>query len=200
VIQHTFTYLWALTGLMLITLGCTAPVPTEASTETLEVSISPIPIATGEDYIPLVPNQTEVAYVPPFAYKTIVPAVDIDSNEANPEHKVEIAKSLAIRWLDYYTGENLPNRVRLQEYSIISVTVPNEWQLCLLDAEKEFRAEIHFRVKLSEIYYNPWCSGGGTVSEDFLWVTRTHHPLIVQEGDNYVMVFDGFNHCHTPVP
>lgn len=165
-----------------------------------EIPNTPVNSPTLPAVIPLVPNQNEVAYIPPFAYIAAIPAVDIVSNEADPGYKEKIAKSLAIKWLDYYIGEDLPNRVRLQEYTIISVTVPNEWQLCLLDTEKEFRAKIHFRVKLSEIYYNPWYAGGGAVSEDFLWVTRTNYPFIVQEGDNYIMVFDGLNHCHTPVP
>lgn len=199
-VKPAITYLWALTGLSLITSGCKAPVSTDVPTETLEVFISPVPIATGEDYIPLVPNQTEAAYIPPFAYKATIPVTDIAGQKADPGYKEEVAKGLAIKWLDYYTGEDLPNRVRLQEYFIISVTIPDEWQICLLNTEKEFRAEINFRVKVSEIFYNPWYAGGGAVSEDFLWVTKTTYPLIVQEGDNYAMVFDGFNHCNTPVP
>ena len=196
--------------LAMLTAGCgkeslqppvsTQPTITMAIDTPSEISNTPTIFPTLPAVIPLVPNQTEVAYIPPFAYIAAIPEVDIVSNEADPEHKEEITKRLVIKWLDYYTGENLPNRIRLQEYSIISITVPDELQFCVSDTEKEFRAKIHFRVKLSEIYYNPWYAGGGTVSEDFLWINRTHTPLIVQEGDNYVMVFDGVHYCNTPVP
>ncbi len=196
--------------LAMLTAGCgkesfqpsvsAQPSNTVATDTPSEIPNTPVVFPTLPAVIPLVPNQTEVAYIPPFAYIAAIPAVDIVSNEADPGHREEIAQRLVIKWLVYYTGEDLPNRVRLQEYTIISVTVPDELQFCVSDTEKEFRAKIHFRVKLLEIYYNPWHAGGGEASDDLLWVTRSHTPLIVQEGDNYVMVFDGVHYCNTPVP
>jgi hypothetical protein len=147
--------------------------------------------------VPVTP--TNIPVITPFSYRPVLPLNDISNDIAEQNLREEIARKLTHAWLDYFLQEDLPSKVRLQEYFILSVSVPAEWQIDISDPDNQFRAEIRFGVKILEPLYNAWYAGGGTVSEDHLWVIRTEHPLVIREDDEFTFWWDWYD-FPTPVP
>lgn len=141
---------------------------------------------------------TNVPIFDPFLYRPVLPLKDISNDISEQNLREEIARKLTHAWLGYFLQENLPDRVKLREYFILSVSVPDEWQIDIPDPDNQFRAEIRFGVKISEPLYNAWYAGGATVSEDHLWVIRTEHPLVVRDGDIYIFHWDWYAPAPAP--
>jgi hypothetical protein len=141
------------------------------------------------------PANVPIIIIDPFLYRPVLPLNDV----SEPNLREEIARKLTHAWLDYFLQKDLPDKVRLQEYFILHVAVPDEWQIDIPDPSNQFRAEIWFGVKISEPLYNAWYAGGGTVSEDHMWVIRTEYPLVVRENDEYTFWWDWYD-LPPPVP
>jgi len=144
-----------------------------------------------------IPSPLEVV---PSSYLPSLPLSVISGDTSEQGVREEIVRELATAWLDYFTREDLPNRVRLEEYRIRSVAILDQERGCPPGIHKEeFRAEIIFDAKISDVLYNPWLAGGGSLSEDHLWIIgKGVYPLVFRDRDIYTWSWDWS--CTTPAP
>ncbi|MFZ5920832.1 MAG: hypothetical protein ACOYY3_07255 [Chloroflexota bacterium] len=189
-------------SLLLVSLSGCSPDPLLSSSapsnpiETTLITPTTSPASTPM-YTPIVTR------VVPSTYLPTLPVSSITGDVSDQSTREEIIRRLATIWLDYFTGKDLPDNVRLHEYRLISAKVyDNQYLQCLPGThEDEFRTEIMFSFKVVDRLYNPWNAGGGNISDDDpLWtIGKTVNPLVFRDGDVYTWEWD-WSCTNTPSP
>jgi hypothetical protein len=160
----------------------------------------PTPSPENTKIFPTLPNDptpgspTPTIYVSPIApvseLGSFIPSILADS--VSKETYEKITERLMTQWLDYFQTVITPDSPsRLEEYEILEVIVPPEWQHLVAEQPDAFVAEVIFSVRPVHSPSPDWIAGNGNIGEDN-WINNKSLFMIVMKSEGvYTLDFLG---------
>ena len=118
--------------------------------------------------------------------------INVDITQVHSEE--EIAKTLYTKWLDHFLSEHINSEIRLDEYIINKISIPNN-QSCAKKLGGEFVAEAEVTAKTSLPLVSTtsgersqWFVAGGGNIIDSHHLIRLFSGVIYQSENNYTLV------------
>jgi len=174
---------------LIILISSCSPVSPLLTSTNPPIEKSKTPISTHS------PTPNLVITEPPYNTPTPDPNAFTINSEIDQEYsQEELARILFSKWMDHYMGENISPEMRLSEYKINSVIIPDN-QICAsrLGALFITKAEITAKAMLPLLpttadNTSHWMtSGGGVVSLSATQITRVFDAAVFKSGNVYTL-------------
>jgi hypothetical protein len=101
----------------------------------------------------------------------------------------EIARALFGKWLEHYQGKNMSPSTRIDEYSIVEISIPSN-QKCAEKLEAEFVANAVIVLKTTmpllsnNFLSSDWIAGSGNIMDQY-HISKPFSAAIYREGNKY---------------
>ncbi|GEM_PF-5851953 len=169
---------------MVVLAGCTTPDRATPTATIQPEATMPVPTSTTSPQS--IPSNVGGLY---FA-----PSLTIATGETLTQQ--EIAEALFTNWLTHFKDVGQEDaRYKIDDYEVIQVTIPEELQSCSNKLRAEFVATGIFSVKPTDKLASGWFAGGGNISDDQLWITKSHDVAILLDNGVYSWKLLGVPPC-----